>query len=78
MRIVLVMILSLMGADMASAQTVLKSEPLFLAPYEVVHVRDFSCPGGIRKVVGAMRGLPRRKTCLPAADERVSRVDASP
>lgn len=78
MRIVLVLMLSLAGAGVASAQTVLKSEPLFLAPYEVVHVRDLTCPGGVRKVVGAMRGLPRKKICLPVPEEQVSRVEARP
>ncbi|HVV41887.1 MAG TPA: hypothetical protein VHC94_12560 [Nitrobacter sp.] len=78
MRIVLVALLVLAGADVASAQTVLKSEPLFLAPYEVVHVHDLSCPGGVRKVVGAMRGLHRKRTCLPAPEEQASRVDATP
>ena len=51
-----------------SARTVLKSEPLVLAPYEVVLVQDLSCPGKVLKVTGAMRGLHRRRVCvsLPA------------
>jgi hypothetical protein len=47
------------------AQTVLKSEPLVLAPYEVVLVQDPSCSAGkVLKVTGAIRGLHRRKTCI--------------
>ena len=47
------------------AQTVLKSEPLILAPYEVAFVQDASCPAGkVLKVTGAIRGLHRRKACV--------------
>ena len=39
------------------AQTVLKSEPLVLAPYEVAFVQDASCPAGkVLKVTGAISG----------------------
>jgi hypothetical protein len=47
------------------AQTVLKSEPLILAPYEVAFVQDAFCPTGkVLKVTGAIRGLDRRKVCV--------------
>ena len=50
------------------AQTVLKSEPLILAPYEVAFVQDASCRGGkVLKVTGAIRGLQRRKACVTLA-----------
>lgn len=54
-----------------SAQTILKSEPLILAPYEVALVQDASCPTGqVLKVTGAIRGVHRRKACVrPAADQ---------
>ena len=40
-----------------AAQTVLKSEPLILAPYEIAFVQDASCPAGkVLKVTGAIRG----------------------
>ena len=40
------------------AQTVLKSEPLVLAPYEIAYVQDTSCAAGkVLKVTGAIRGL---------------------
>ncbi len=61
------------------AQTVLKSEPLMLAPYEVAFVRDASCPSGqVLKVTGAIRGLHRRKTCVTLAAEQASLVIATP
>jgi hypothetical protein len=50
------------------AQTVLKSEPLVLSPYEIVLVQDASCPAGkVLKVTGAIRGLHRKKTCVTLA-----------
>jgi hypothetical protein len=55
------------------AQTILKSEPLVLAPYEVAFVQDASCPPGkVLKVTGAIRGLHRRKACVALADEQES------
>jgi hypothetical protein len=53
-----------------SAQTILKSEPLVLAAYEVAFVQDASCPAGmVLKVTGAIRGLQRKRACvaLPSA-----------
>lgn len=62
-----------------SAQTVLKSEPLMLAPYEVAFVRDFSCPPGrVMKVTGAIRGLHRRKACVMLPGEQASLAIATP
>ena len=62
-----------------SAQTVLKSEPLVLAPYEVAFVQDTSCPAGkVLKVTGAIRGLHRRKTCVTLAAEQASLAVATP
>jgi hypothetical protein len=61
------------------AQTVLKSEPLVLAPYEFAFVQDASCPvGKVLKVTGAIRGLHRRKTCVTLAAEQASLAVASP
>jgi hypothetical protein len=63
-----------------SAQTILKSEPLVLAPFEVAYVKDASCPAGrVLKVTGAIRGLQRKKSCvvlLPA--EQASLAVATP
>jgi hypothetical protein len=61
------------------ARTVLKSEPLILAPYEVAFVQDASCPAGrVLKVTGAIRGLHRRKVCVTLASEQASLATATP
>ena len=61
------------------AQTVLKSEPLILSPYDVAFVQDASCPAGkVLKVTGAIRGLHRRKACVSLASEQASLAKATP
>ena len=61
------------------AQTVLKSEPLILAPYEIAYVQDASCtPGKVLKVTGAIRGLNRKKACVARAGDRASLAVATP
>ena len=61
------------------AQTVLKSEPLVLAPYEIALVQDASCPAGkVLKVTGAIRGLHRKKACVALAAEQASLAVATP
>ncbi|WP_224742002.1 DUF6719 family protein [Bradyrhizobium sp. 2S1] len=61
------------------AQTILKSEPLVLAPYEVVFVQDASCTAGkVLKVTGSIRGLHRRKICVSLAAEQASLATATP
>lgn len=61
------------------AQTVLKSEPLMLAPYEVAFVESVQCPSGqVLKVTGAIRGLHRRKSCVTLAAEQASLAVATP
>jgi hypothetical protein len=62
-----------------AAQTVLKSEPLLLSPYEIVLVQSTECaPGQVLKVTGAIRGLHRRKSCVALAAEQASLVEATP
>ena len=62
-----------------AAQTVLKSEPLALAPYEIAFVQDVSCPAGkVLKITGAIRGLHRRKACVALAAEQASLAEATP
>ena len=62
-----------------AAQTVLKSEPLVLAPYEVAFVQDAACPAGrVLKVTGAIRGLHRKKVCVPLGSAQASLVSATP
>jgi hypothetical protein len=66
-------------ASQCLAQTVLKSEPLILAPYEIAFVQDASCPAGkVLKVTGAIRGLHRKKTCIVLAGEQASLATATP
>lgn len=66
-------------ASPCPAQTVLKSEPLMLAPYEIAFVQDASCPAGrVLKVTGAIRGLHRRKVCVVLTAEQASLAAATP
>jgi hypothetical protein len=61
------------------AQTVLKSEPLYLAPYEIAFVQDASCPSGrVLKVTGAIRGLHRKKACVALGLEQATLSAATP
>jgi hypothetical protein len=61
------------------AQTVLKSEPLMLAPYEVAFVQDVACPAGkVLKVTGAIRGLHRKKVCVTLGLEQATLSAATP
>ena len=61
------------------AQTVLKSEPLALAPYEVAFVQEPACGvGRVLKVTGAIRGLNRKKVCVPYGSSQASLVAATP
>jgi hypothetical protein len=61
------------------AQTILKTEPLVLAPYEIAFVQDASCPAGkVLKVTGAIRGLHRRKACVVLAGAQASLAVATP
>jgi len=77
-RLVLALILSA-GALPCLAQTVLKSEPLVLAPYGIAFVQDASCPAGqVLKVTGAIRGLHRRKACVALTAEQASLAAARP
>jgi hypothetical protein len=67
------------AASPCLAQTVLKSEPFILAPYEVAFVQDPACGvGKVRKVTGAIRGLQRRKACVTLASEQALLVSATP
>jgi hypothetical protein len=62
-----------------SARTILKSEPLILAPYQITFVQDASCRAGeVLKVTGAIRGLDRKKVCVARTRERTSLATAGP
>jgi hypothetical protein len=73
-----VLILSAVALPCA-AQTILKSEPLVLAPYENALVRDASCGAGkVLKVTGAIRGLHRKRVCVALGAEQASLATATP
>ena len=73
-----VLVLSAVAVPCA-AQTVLKSEPLVLAPYEIAFVQDTSCGAGkVLKVTGAIRGLHRKRVCVALAAEQASLATATP
>ena len=60
-------------------QTILKSEPFILAPYEVAFVQDATCPAGsVLKVTGAIRGLHRKRACVALSAEQASLATATP
>jgi hypothetical protein len=79
MRILALGVVLFAVATPCRAQTVLKSEPLVLAPYEIALVQDASCPAGkVLKVTGAIRGLHRKKACVALAAEQASLAVATP
>ncbi len=79
MRILASVLILFSVALPCSAQTILKSEPLALAPYEVAFVQDISCPvGKVLKVTGAIRGLHRKRVCVALVSEQTSLVVATP
>lgn len=79
MRILASVLISCAVALPCSAQTILKSEPLALAPYEVAFVQDGSCPAGkVLKVTGAIRGLHRKRVCVALSSEQASLAVATP
>jgi hypothetical protein len=78
MRVLTIAVVFCAIALPCAAQTVLKSEPLLLAPYEIVLVQNASCPAGqVMKVTGAIRGLHRRKACVSLASEVLASEQAS-
>jgi hypothetical protein len=79
MRSFLAVLLATGFAFPCSAQTILKTEPLVLAPYEIAYVQDSSCPAGkVLKVTGAIRGLHRKRECVALSSEQASLVVAVP
>jgi len=61
------------------AQTFLKSEPYYLAPFAVVYVDNGVCGvGKVMKIKGALGGIRRQKTCVPMGRVEASRTTATP
>jgi hypothetical protein len=79
MRILVSVLVMSAVAVPCAAQTILKSEPLVLAPYEIAFVQDTSCgTGRVLKVTGAIRGLNRKRVCVALAAEQASLATATP
>ena len=79
MRIWASVLLLFLVAQPCLGQTILKSEPLVLVPYEVAFVQDDSCGAGkVLKVTGAIRGLHRKKVCVELPSEQASLAAATP
>ena len=79
MRVLASVLIFSAAALPCAAQTILKSEPLVLAPYEVAFVQDASCPAGqVLKVTGAIRGLHRKRACIVLSAEQASLAIATP
>lgn len=79
MRILLSVLILSAAVLPCSAQTILKSEPLMLAPYEVVLVQNASCPlGKVLKVTGTIRGVSRKRACIALPSEQASLATATP
>lgn len=79
MRILVAMLIVSAVALPCSGRTILKSEPLVLAPYEVAYVQDMSCPTGkVLKVTGAIRGLHRKRECVALSGDQASLAVAVP
>jgi hypothetical protein len=79
MRVLASVLIFSAAALPCAAQTILRSEPLVLAPYEIAFVQDAACPAGkVLKVTGAIRGLHRRKVCVALASEQASLAKATP
>ena len=65
MRMLMFALVAAAMVSPCSARTILKSEPLLLAPYEVAYVQGASCPAGeVLRVTGAIRGLDRKRVCV--------------
>jgi hypothetical protein len=60
-------------ATPSASQSIRTAEPLILAPYESALVQDGSCSAGkVLKVTGAIRGLRRKKLCIPLNEIQAS------
>ena len=79
MRVLASVLIFSAAALPCAAQTILRSEPLVLAPYETAYVQDASCPvGKVLRVTGAIRGLHRKKACVVLATDQASLAVATP
>ncbi len=80
MRVVVLGLILSTVAQPCFAQTVLKTEPFVLGPYETAFVHNASCGvGKVMRITGALRGLNRKKICVAlGGQERASLGIATP
>jgi hypothetical protein len=77
-RVIAILFMSAI-AEPGFAQTILKQEPLYLAPDEVAYVYSAPCGAGMAlKVTGSMRNLPRKRLCVPSTADQASLLEDIP
>ena len=77
MRVLLAGLCALALIPAASAQTILKREPHYLAPGAIVYVDTGRCGvGKVMKVTGIMKGISRRKSCVSLNPEEATLTPA--
>jgi hypothetical protein len=75
MRAMLAGVFALAFVQAASAQTILKREPYFLANGAVAFVDNGQCGvGKVMKVTGISKGTWRRKVCVPLNPQQATLV----
>jgi len=73
MRTLLAVLFALVSIQVASAQTVLKREPHYLASGSVVFVDTGQCGvGKVMKVTGISKGTSRRKACVALTPQQAT------
>lgn len=73
MRALLAGLFVLSFVQFASAQTILKREPHYLATGAVVFVDSGQCGvGKVMKVTGISKGTSRRKACVPLSPQQAT------
>ena len=77
MRAVFAVVILCAVAQPSLAQTFLKTEPHYLAPFSTVYVDNGKCGvGKVLRVKGALGAIQRKKTCVPMGLEEASRTTA--
>ena len=77
MRAVIAVVFTCAVAQPCLAQTFLKTEPHYLAPFSTAYVDNGKCGvGKVMKVKGALGGIQRKRICVPMGLEEASRTTA--
>jgi hypothetical protein len=73
MRTLLAVLFALTSIQVASAQTILKREPHYLASGAVVFVDTGQCGvGKVMKITGISKGTSRRKVCVALSPQQAT------